>query len=85
MFVVRSTGRVAGVWHAPAASALVEQHDSVRAGVEVSTHTRGTSGAWAAVKDDGGLAVRASADLPVHEMSISNVEHALFIWLDLRI
>src|SRR6266508_4753865 len=48
-------GRVAGVWHAPAASSLVEQHDSVRAGVEVSTHTRGTSGAWAAVKDDGGL------------------------------
>jgi hypothetical protein len=77
--------RVARVRRAPAAPALVEENDPVGAGIEVPAHARGASGALAAVQDDRGFAVGIASDLPVNEVSVTDVEQPAVERLDLRV
>ena len=75
-------GRIARVRSAPAAAALVEEDDPVDVGIEISAHARGTSRAGTAMEDDRGLAARVAADLPIDEVPVADVEHAVVVRLD---
>jgi MFS family permease len=64
---------------APAATALVEQHEPVALRVEYPPLAGPAARARAAVQDDGGLAVRAAAGLRVDLVSVTDLEHPLRI------
>jgi hypothetical protein len=74
-------GGVAGLWGAAAAAALVEQDQLVTRRVEGPVPAAEEATARAAVHDDRGLAARGAADLPVHLVSVADVEHALVVGL----
>ena len=76
---------LAGVWRAPAGAPLVEQDDSIGRRVEVPAIPRTAPRPWAAVQDDGGLAVRVPAHLPIQALSVTHVEHPGGVGLDVRI
>src|SRR5205823_2043589 len=73
---------IAGVWRAAPAAALIEQDYAVSVWIEVLTMAGRAPRSGAAVHDKGGLAVRITADLPVHEVVIAHVEHPPLVRLD---
>jgi hypothetical protein len=79
------SGRVAGVGHAPATVALVEQDDAVALGIEDAALTRRATRARASMNDQRWLALGITADLPVDEMAVAGVEMPVAIRLDRRI
>ena len=70
---------------APTAAALVEEDGPVGAGIEVAAEACGAPRSGTAVQDDRGLTVGITAGFPVHEVPVSDVEHALLVWRDLGI
>ena len=74
--------RIGGVRGAAPASALVEQHDAVRRRVEQPAPEGSRAGSRPAVQDDGGLALRVSAGLPVHAVAVADVQRAVLVRLD---
>lgn len=64
-----------------AAAALVEQHDSVGAGIELAPPPRPTACPRSAVQDDGRLPVRVAAGLPVDEVAVTHVEAPVVVRL----
>ena len=77
--------RVARVGTAPTAAALIEENDPVGGGIEVAPQTGRAAGARSAVEDDGGLAGRVTAGLPIHLVAVPDVEHAVLVRFDLRV
>ncbi len=77
--------RGAGVGRAAAAPALVEQHDAVGAGIEIPAPCGRAPGTGTAVEHDGRFAVRVPAHLPVDELPVADIQHAVFVGVDLRI
>jgi len=81
--VVAHVGRrVARVRSAATASALIEQHDPEALRVEHRACTGRAAGAGATVDDEGDLAARVAADLPVDEVAVTGIEHAVVVGLD---
>ena len=68
--------RLSGVRSAPAAAALIEEHDPIAIGVEPAPKARRRTASRAAVQDDRGLAVGVAGDAPREPVSVSDVEHA---------
>jgi hypothetical protein len=64
----------AGMGRAATAVPLVVEDDAVAAGIEEAAMPRGAAGAWAAVKNEGGLALGMAAGFPVEPMSVADVE-----------
>jgi hypothetical protein len=64
---------------------LVEEHDPIGARVEVAADTGSAAGARPTVEDDRGLAPPVAANLPIHEVAISDVEHAMLVRFDFRV
>lgn len=63
----------------------VQKIDPVGAGIEVAAEACGTPRTGAAVQDDRGLTVGTTAGLPVHEVPVADVEHAVLVRLLLRV
>jgi hypothetical protein len=68
-----------------AAAALIEEHNAVGVEIEVSAPSRGAARARAAVQDDVRLPVRVAAHLPIDELFVPSLQHAVVMRLDLRI
>src|SRR2546426_5497950 len=88
--VVSRVGRkihriVARVRNTSAASTLVEQHDPVRGRIEKSAHARRASRARAAVEEQCRLPLGVATNLPIDEVAVADVEHALVERLDRRV
>jgi len=84
--VARQVGlQQAGVRRAPAAVALIEEHEAVGAGIEEPAVPRRTSRAGAAMHDDGRLPTRIAADLPVDELAVTHRQMPMLVRLDLGI
>jgi hypothetical protein len=64
---------------------LVEQDDAVAVGVEVPAVAGRAARAGAAVQDDGRLALRVAADLPVEAVAVPDVQQALRVRLERRV
>jgi hypothetical protein len=73
---------LARVRAAPAAVPLVEQNRPVDLRVEQSTLPRRAARPRTAVQDDSGSPVRVATNLPVHEVALADVEHAVVVGLD---
>src|SRR5690606_31563186 len=69
---------------APAA-ALVEQQNLVALRVEQASMCAGASPAGTAMQEDRRLAIRVAAKLPVHTVTITGVQVAMGVGMDLRI
>lgn len=83
--VAQVGGGVARVRGAASAVALVEEDDAVALGVEEPPGARAAAGARTAVDDERGLALGIAADLPVDEVAVADVEHAVVVRLDGRV
>ena len=82
--IAREVGvRRARVRLAASATALVEEDYAVGLRVEEPPLPRRTARPGAAVQDDGRLALRIPARLPVHEVAVAHVEQAVLVRLDL--
>jgi hypothetical protein len=79
----QSTSGLAGVRRAPPASALIEQHDTVRGRIEQPAAPRRAARPGSAVDHERRLAVGVPARLPRHEVAVADVEHPVPIGLDL--
>jgi hypothetical protein len=73
------------VRRAPAAAALIEQHDPVDIRIEEPPHIGVATAAGTAVEEYHRLAVRIAAFLVIHAMAVADIEHAGAIRLDRRI
>jgi hypothetical protein len=78
-------GGIAGVGCAPPASALVEQDQPVAIRVEVLAPAGLAPPPGTAVHEQGGFAAGVAAALPVHAVSVADVEHPLLVGLDRRV
>src|SRR2546425_3237545 len=74
-----------GVWRAPTAVALIEEHEAVGALIKQPAVPGCTSRTRAAVQDDGWLAMWIATGLPVDEIAAVHFQEALLAWFDLRI
>src|SRR6266568_3852767 len=74
-----------GVWRAPPAVALIEEHEAVGAGIKKPAVPGRTSRTRAAVHDDGRLPMWIATGLPVDEIAVIHLQDALLVRLDLRI
>ena len=83
--MLRSASGALDVRGAPAAAALVEQHDAVLRRVEQPTLGRARAAARAAVQEHDGLAVGVARGLPVHLLAVADVEHAGVVRFDLGV
>ena len=70
---------------APAAAALVEQHDAVALGVEHPALLRTRGPARAPVQVDGGLAFRIARDLVVDLVAVADVQQPRVVRCDRRV
>ena len=59
-----------GVWPAPPAVALIEEHEAVGAGIKKPAVPGSTSRARAAVQDGGWLAMGIATGLPIDEVAV---------------
>ena len=78
-------GRVAGVGAAAPAAPLVEQDHPVGVGVEDPPHPRRAARPRAAVEHHRRLALGVAAHLPVDELAVADLQHALIVGLDLGV
>ncbi len=69
----------------PSGAALVEQDDPIGGGVEVPPEIGAGPAPRSPVQDQGWLAVRISAGLPVDAVAVADVEHAVVVRFDHRI
>ncbi len=83
--VLQARRRIGRVRPAPAAAALVEQDHPVPLRVEQPAAPGVAPGAGAAVHDQGGLAPGVAAGLPVHQVAVAGLQHALRVRLDGRV
>src|SRR6266566_5750337 len=74
-----------GVWRAPPAVPLIEEHEAVGAGIKKPAVPGRTSRTRAAVQDDGWFPMWIAAGLPVDEIAVIHLQEALLVRLDLRI
>src|SRR5438105_1089456 len=74
-----------GVWRAPPAVALIEEHEAVGGGIKQLAMPGSASRTRAAVQDDGRLAMWIATGLPVDEITVIHFQEALLVRLDLRI
>src|SRR5712691_13559873 len=74
-----------GVRRAPPAVPLIEEHETVGAGIKKPAVPGRTSRTRAAVQDDGWFPMWIATGLPVDEIATINLQEALLIRLDLRI
>jgi len=77
--------RFARVRRAPAAVPLVEQDDPVRIRVEQPRLPQRAARARTAVQHDRGPAEWVPARLPVQEVALAHIEHAVLVRLDLGV
>src|SRR5713226_9224219 len=74
-----------GVWPAPPAISLIEEHEAVGAGIKQPAVPGSTSRTRATMQDDGWLAIWIATGLPVDEIAVIHLQEALLVRLDLRI
>jgi hypothetical protein len=74
-----------GVRRTAPAAALVEQDHPVAVRVEVAAGVDRAPRPWPAMAHERGLAIWIAADLPVHEVSVTDIEHPLLVRLYRRI
>src|SRR5215471_19047084 len=74
-----------GVWRAPSAVPLIEEHEAVGAGIKKPAVPGGTSRTRAAVQDEGWLPVWIATGLPVDAIAVIHLQEALLVGLDFRI
>jgi hypothetical protein len=74
-----------GVRRTAPAAALVEQDHPVAVRVEVAAGVDRAPRPWPAMDHERGLAIWIAADLPVHEVSVTDIEHPLLVRLYRRI
>ncbi len=74
---------VAGVGRAPAAVALIEEHDAIGARIEEPAPPGRAARAGAAMHHNGWLPRGVAASLPVDAVAVSHVEESVRVRLDL--
>src|SRR5580658_6914559 len=82
--------RKIGVWcacvrRAPSAIALIEEHDAIGGWIEQPAMPLGTSRSGTAVQNEGRLTAWIAASLPVEEIAIADLQHAMRVRRYLRI
>ena len=70
---------------APPAIPLIEQHDAIGGRIEQPAMPPRTSRSGTTVQDNGRLTARIAACLPVNEVAVTNLQHAMVVRSDLRI
>ena len=83
--VHRQIGAVGHMRGGSTAAALVEQNDAVGGRIEELPYRRLRAAAGTAVQEHHRLAVRISADFPVHALAVTDVEETGHKRLDRRI
>jgi hypothetical protein len=76
---------LAGVWRAPPAAALIEQHDAIRAWIEQPAVPDGRSRTRTSVDHDGRFPTRVAARLPADAVAVTDLQYPLVVRLDRRI
>src|SRR5713226_6666377 len=74
-----------GVWRAPPAVPLIEEHEAVGAGIKKPAVPGSTSRTRAAVQDDGRFPMWIATGLPVDEIAVIHLQEVLLVRLDLWI
>jgi hypothetical protein len=78
-------GGIAGMRRATPATALVEQDEPVAIRMEILTSAGLAAPPGSAVHEQSGFAVGVAADLPVHAVSVANVEPSVLVRVDRRV
>src|ERR1700723_3713421 len=76
---------LAGVRRASSGSALVEKHDSIPLRIKKAPHARRATGTRAPMKNEGGLASRIAARLPIDLVPVTGIEHPMIVGFYVRV